>query len=90
MVSFYQMLPDRFRNLIDDHPQTIEDIWRWDCCLYDVSLQPLVADEFNLTRYYVGYYGPYSPKHIYPYYFWCPEAVEKLHAPATAVHPIFC
>lgn len=39
MVSFYQMLPDRFRNLIDDYPQAIDDIWRWDCSLYDVSVQ---------------------------------------------------
>ena len=39
------MLPDRFRTLIDDHPETIEAIWRWDCALYDsiiVSMLPTV------------------------------------------------
>ncbi|KAI7877585.1 hypothetical protein K492DRAFT_133820 [Lichtheimia hyalospora FSU 10163] len=47
MVSFYQMLPDRFRNLIDDHPQTIEDIWRWDCCLYDAIMVHILPNIYT-------------------------------------------
>lgn len=36
--SFYRMLPDRFRNAIRSTPEFTEAVWRWDCCLYDVSM----------------------------------------------------
>lgn len=89
MVSFYQMLPDRFRNLIDDHPQAIDDIWRWDCSLYDVSSQWHVGIRVRSNEN-LGYYGPPSAKHIHAYYFWCPQAIAKLHSSATAIHPVCC
>ncbi|KAI9264907.1 hypothetical protein BDA99DRAFT_507214 [Phascolomyces articulosus] len=50
LIGFYQMLPDRFRVLIDEQPEATEAIWRWDCALYDsifVSMLPTVQSPLS-------------------------------------------
>ncbi|KAI7885352.1 hypothetical protein K492DRAFT_219181, partial [Lichtheimia hyalospora FSU 10163] len=48
---FYRMLPDRFRNAIQNTPEFTDAVWRWDCCLYDAIISSMLAKVYTPTPF---------------------------------------
>jgi hypothetical protein len=37
LATFYEKMPDQYKELIETIPEVCDSIWRWDCTLFDVS-----------------------------------------------------